>query len=159
MAQFITPFLWFKDQAEEAANFYVSIFPNSTVTNVQRFGEVGPGNAGTVLSAEFELNGFPYVALNGNEQSTFTEATSFQIEASDQDEIDHFWDSLTADGGEESMCGWLKDKFGVSWQVTPAVLGKLLGDPDPERAGRAMQAMLGMRKLVIADLEKAANGE
>ena len=158
MAQFITPFLWLKDQAEEAANFYVGIFPNSKVTSIQRFGDVGPGNPGTVLTAEFELNGFPFVALNGNEQSTFTEATSFQIDAKSQQEIDHYWDSLIADGGEESMCGWLKDRFGVSWQVTPSVLPQLLGDPDPERAGRAMQAMMGMRKLIIADLEKAANG-
>jgi predicted 3-demethylubiquinone-9 3-methyltransferase (glyoxalase superfamily) len=152
----IVPCLWFDTQAEEAANFYVSIFPNSKVTRVDYYGDAGPRAAGTVITAEFELDGKPFVALNGGPEFTFDEAVSLQVLCQDQAEVDHYWNALTADGGEESQCGWLKDRFGFSWQIVPIRLMELLRDPDPERSGRAMQAMLRMQKIVIADLEAAA---
>ena len=155
--QKITTFLWFDDQAEEAAAFYVSIFPNSKINGVARYSEVGPGPAGSVMTVDFELNGQKYVALNGGPEFTFSEAISFYIECADQAEIDYYWDTLT-EGGEPGPCGWLKDKFGLSWQVAPTRLLELIGDPDSERANRAMQAMLQMGKIILADIENAADG-
>jgi predicted 3-demethylubiquinone-9 3-methyltransferase (glyoxalase superfamily) len=150
------PCLWFDVQAEPAAEHYISIFPNSKVLDVTRVGPSGPGVEGTVLTVNFSLDGQEYVALNGGPQFAFTEAISFQIYCADQDEVDHYWNRLT-EGGEESQCGWLKDKFGVSWQVVPSVLFDLIGDPDPGRSGRAIQAMLKMGKLDIAELQRAAD--
>lgn len=154
----IVPCLWFDTQAEEAANFYVSVFPDSKVTRVDYYGDAGPRPAGSVITAEFELDGKPFVALNGGPEFTFDEAVSLRVLCKDQAEVDHYWSALTADGGEESQCGWLKDRFGFSWQIVPTRLTELLRDPDPGRSGRAMQAMLRMRKIVIADLEAAAAG-
>ncbi|MGN6403814.1 VOC family protein [Sinomonas sp.] len=154
----IVPCLWFDTQAEEAANFYASVFPDSKVTRVDYYGDAGPRPAGSVITAEFELDGKPFVALNGGPEFTFDEAVSLQVLCKDQAEVDHYWSALTADGGEESQCGWLKDRFGFSWQIVPTRLTELLRDPDPGRSGRAMQAMLRMRKIVIADLEAAAAG-
>ena len=156
--QKITPFLWFDNNAEEAMNFYVSIFKNSKVLNVMRYGDAGPGPKGTVMAATFQLEGQEFQALNGGPQYRFNEAVSFFISVETQAEVDYFWNALTADGGEESMCGWLKDKFGLSWQVVPTALGRYLSDPDRSRADRAMQAMMQMRKIVIADLDKAFAG-
>jgi predicted 3-demethylubiquinone-9 3-methyltransferase (glyoxalase superfamily) len=147
----ITPFLWFDGQAEEAANLYVSIFPGSRIVNVSRRGDAATAPA---MSVVFELDGQRIIALNGGPQFHFTEATSFLVDCSTQEEVDRYWSRL-GEGGEPGRCGWLKDRFGLSWQVVPGVLGRLLGDPDPRRAGRVMQAMLGMTKLVIADLERA----
>ena len=147
----ITPFLWFDHEAEAAANHYVSIFPNSRIKSVSRYGEGGPGPAGTAMTVEFQLDGQDYIALNGGPLYKFTEAISFSIECQNQVEVDHYWNALTA-GGEESRCGWLKDKFGLSWQVVPVQLGKALGNPDPALAGKAMMAMMKMNKIVIADL-------
>ena len=144
--QKITPFLWFDNQAEEAANFYVSVFKNSKIGNVVR-------NNGSVLVVNFSLDGQKFNALNGGPQFKFNEAMSFVVHCDTQDEVDYFWEKLTA-GGEESMCGWLKDKFGLSWQIVPDVLPKLLSDPDPAKAQTAMAAMMQMRKIVIADLSK-----
>jgi predicted 3-demethylubiquinone-9 3-methyltransferase (glyoxalase superfamily) len=152
----ITPNLWFDTQAQEAAEFYVSVFPNSKVTNVSYYGEAGPRPAGTVLTVEFELDGQPFTGINGGPQFTFTEAISLLISCADQDEVDYYWDKLT-DGGGESQCGWLKDRYGLSWQVIPAALGELIGDPDPERSQRAMKAMLGQRKIDIAAIRAAAD--
>jgi predicted 3-demethylubiquinone-9 3-methyltransferase (glyoxalase superfamily) len=154
----LTTCLWFDTQAEEAATYYTTIFPGAKLGNVSRFGEGGPRPAGMVITAEFEINGQRFVALNGGPEYSFTEAVSFQIPCADQAEVDYYWDRLTADGGQPGPCGWLKDKFGVSWQVIPAVLGSLLGDPDPEKAARATQAMLSMGKLDIAALERAHAG-
>jgi predicted 3-demethylubiquinone-9 3-methyltransferase (glyoxalase superfamily) len=151
----LTTCLWFDTQAEEAATYYTTIFRDARLGSISRYGEGGPRPAGLVITAEFELNGQRFVALNGGPEYTFTEAVSFQIPCADQAEVDYYWDRLTADGGQPGPCGWLKDKFGVSWQVIPAVLGSLLGDPDPEKAARATQAMLGMGKLDIAALERA----
>lgn len=147
--QKITPFLWFDGNAEEAMNFYLSVFKNSKQVSAM------PGPGGTVMGVTFELDGLEFIGLNAGPMFKFNEAVSFFIKADTQEEIDYYWQRLTADGGEESMCGWLKDKFGLSWQVVPSVLGELLGHPDRERAGRAMQAMLKMKKIIIADLEKA----
>ncbi len=152
----ITPCLWFDTQGEEAARFYVSIFPNSEITNVSHYGEAGPRPAGTVLTVEFLLDGRPFTALNGGPEFTFDEAISFMIPCADQKEVDYYWDRLT-EGGEEGPCGWLNDKFGVSWQVLPEALVELLTDPDPGRAGRAMKAMMGMKKLDVATLREAAD--
>ncbi|MEV8018661.1 VOC family protein [Streptomyces sp. NPDC086554] len=152
----ITPNLWFDTQGEEAAKFYVSVFPNSKITNVSYYGEAGPRPAGTVLTVEFELDGQPYLALNGGPEFTFNEAVSLSIDCADQEEVDHYWTKLS-EGGEEGPCGWLKDKFGLSWQVVPQDLVKLLADPDAGRAQRAMKAMLGMKKIVVAELHKAAD--
>jgi predicted 3-demethylubiquinone-9 3-methyltransferase (glyoxalase superfamily) len=152
--QKITPFLWFDTQAEEAANFYVSLFPNSRIRRMVRFGAAGPGPAGGVMTVAFELNGLELTALNGGPHFHFTEAISLVVTCETQAEIDRLWDGLLA-GGQESRCGWLKDRYGLSWQIVPAVLPELLGDRDPVKAQRAMQAMLKMRKLDIAALERA----
>jgi predicted 3-demethylubiquinone-9 3-methyltransferase (glyoxalase superfamily) len=152
--QKITPFLWFDHQAEEAAAFYTSIFPNSHVAKVIRCGESGPGPAGSVLTVEFQLQGQSFVALNGGPHFKFTEAISFVVNCETQDEVDAYWEKLSA-GGAEVECGWLKDKFGLSWQIVPTVLFKLLNDPDPEKSGRVMKAMLKMKKLDIRALEEA----
>jgi predicted 3-demethylubiquinone-9 3-methyltransferase (glyoxalase superfamily) len=151
----ITPCLWFDTEGEEAATFYTSVFPNSRVVDVARYGSAGPRTEGTVMAVSFELDGQKFVALNGGPQFTFDEAISFQVECESQEEVDAFWSALT-EGGAEGQCGWLKDKFGVSWQIVPKVLPELLGDPDQERSQRVMAAMLQMRKLEIDVLERAA---
>ncbi|MEV8317015.1 VOC family protein [Streptomyces sp. NPDC059900] len=152
----ITPNLWFDTQGEEAAKFYVSVFPNSKITSVAHYGEAGPRPAGTVMTVEFELDGQPYLALNGGPEFTFNEAVSLSVDCADQAEVDHYWAKLS-EGGEEGPCGWLKDKFGLSWQVVPAAMGELMSDPDQGRAQRAMAAMLGMKKLDVAALYAAAD--
>ena len=153
--QKITPFLWFDGNAEEAMNFYTSIFKNAKVGNVSRYGEAGPGPAGSVLTASFELEGLQFTALNGGPHFKFNEAISFHVACESQQEVDYFWDKLGA-GGQVQQCGWLKDKFGVSWQIVPTALPRLLDNPDRARANRVMQAMLQMKKLDIAALEQAA---
>jgi len=152
----ITPNLWFDTEGEEAAEFYVSVFPNSKVTNVSHYGEAGPREAGMVLTVEFVLDGQQFTAINGGPDFTFDEAISMLITCADQDEVDYYWSKLS-EGGEEGPCGWLKDRYGLSWQVFPAALGELLADPDPGRSQRAMQAMLGMKKLDVAALRAAAD--
>ena len=152
--QKITPFLWFDNNAEEAMDFYVSIFKNAEVLSVSRYGEGGPGVPGTVMTASFKLEDQEFAVLNGGPYFKFTEAISFFVSCDTQEEVDRYWDLLTA-GGEESQCGWLKDKFGLSWQIVPTALGKLLGDPDPVKAQRVMQAMLQMRKIDVAGLQRA----
>ena len=152
--QKITPFLWFDQQAEEAMNFYVSIFKNSKILDVTRYGEEGPGKNGSVMSGTFQLEGQEFYALNGGPVFTFSQAISFFVSCETQPEIDAFWEKLSA-GGEKQQCGWLKDKYGVSWQIVPAVLGRLLNDPDPVKSGRVMKAMLQMKKLDIALLKRA----
>ena len=156
--QKITPFLWFDNQAEEAANFYVSIFENSKVLSVTRYGEAGPGPKGTAMTVSFELEGQNLTALNGGPHFKFTEAISFVIHCETQAEVDHYWDRLT-EGGSESQCGWLKDKFGLSWQVVPNVLIELFQDEDSAKTQRVMQAMLQMKKMDIAALKRAAEEE
>ncbi len=151
----MTPCLWFDGQGEEAADFYTGIFKNSRILDVTRHGEAGPGEPGSVLTVSFELDGQQFLALNGGPQYTFSEAISFQVHCETQDEVDEFWSRLS-EGGEEGPCGWLKDKYGLSWQIVPTALPELLGDPDPGRAQRAMQAMLSMQKLDIAALRRAA---
>jgi predicted 3-demethylubiquinone-9 3-methyltransferase (glyoxalase superfamily) len=151
----ITPCLWFDTDGEEAANFYTSLFPNSTILNVSRYGEGGPRDAGTVMTVSFELDGLEFLALNGGPNYTFSEAVSFMVSCADQDEVDRYWEALS-EGGEEGPCGWLKDRFGLSWQIVPKALPRLLGDPDPAKAQRVMQAMMGMKKIVIEELERAA---
>ena len=153
------PCLWFDGQAEEAAQLYTSVFPNSSIDQVTRYGPdmPPPMKEGDVLTVDFTLDGQAYTALNGGPQFPFTEAVSFQIVCADQEESDRYWDRLTADGGEESMCGWLKDRFGLSWQVFPAELIALTNDPDPGRAQRAMQAMLQMRRIDLAEIRRAAD--
>ncbi|MGH2588252.1 MAG: VOC family protein [Dehalococcoidia bacterium] len=158
MTQKITPYLWFDTNAEEAMNFYVSVFKNSEVLSVSRYGDAGPGTAGTVMIATFRLDGQEFIALNGGPQFTFTEAVSFLIECETQAEVDYYWDKLSA-GGEPGPCGWLKDQFGLSWQVIPPVLTKLLQDEDPVKANRVMQAMLQMTKIEIAKLQEAYAGQ
>ena len=153
--QKIVPFLWLNDQAEEAIGFYTSIFPGSKVVDVSRYGEAGPGKPGTVMTATFELAGQRFMVLNGGPEFSFTEAISFFVSCGSQEEVDELWTKLTAGGGEEGPCGWLKDKYGVSWQVIPTVLGELMGDPDPEKARRVTEAMLKMKKIDIAGLKKA----
>ena len=154
----ITPNLWFDTQSVEAAEFYVSVFPNSKITNVSHYGEAGPREAGTVLTVDFELDGQPYTAINGGPQFTFDEAISLQIDCADQSDIDYYWSKLGA-GGQEGPCGWLKDRFGLSWQVVPtAAMTELMNDPDEGRSQRAMQAMFGMKKLDVAELYAAADG-
>jgi len=157
MAQKIIPSLWFDTEAEEAANFYISVFKNSRIVNVSHYGEAGPRPAGMVLTVEFELDGQRFVGINGGPEFSFDEAVSFQIHCETQDEVDYYWERL-CEGGQESQCGWLKDRYGLSWQVIPAGMDELLGDPDPQRASRAMQAMLAMRKLDITALRRAADG-
>ncbi len=154
----ITPNLWFDTEAEEAAEFYVSVFPNSKVTGLTRYGESGPGPAGTVLTVEFELDGQPFLGINGGPVFTFDEAVSFLIDCADQSEIDYYWSALS-EGGEESQCGWLKDRYGLSWQVCPTGMKELFEDPDPGRADRAMRAMLGMGKIDLAELRAAAEAD
>ena len=153
----ITPFLWFDTQAEEAANYYVSIFANSRILKIARYGEAGPGHKGTVMTVAFEINGQQFTAINGGPQFTFSEAISFVVSCETQAEIDTLWGKLSA-GGKESRCGWLKDRYGLSWQLVPTVLPELLGDKDSARAQRAMQAMLKMGKLDIATLKRAHQG-
>ncbi len=150
--------LWFNGQAEEAANFYVGLFPNSRIGNIARWGDGGPGEPGSVLTVAFELDGRTFTGLNGGPEFTFNEAISFELQFDTQEELDEKWDALTADGGQESQCGWLKDKFGVSWQLVPSMMPKVLSGPNAEGAQRAMQAMLGMRRLVIAELQAAYDG-
>lgn len=152
----ITPFLWFDTEAEAAAEFYTSLFPNSRITEITRYGTAGPREAGLVMTVSFELDGTPFTALNGGPQYRFNEAVSFAVRCADQAEVDRYWESLTADGGEVGPCGWLKDRFGLSWQIVPQRLPELLTDPDREKAQRVMAAMLGMRKIEVAELEQAA---
>jgi predicted 3-demethylubiquinone-9 3-methyltransferase (glyoxalase superfamily) len=152
--QQITPFLWFDNQAEEAMNFYVSVFKDAKINRVARYGDAGPGVPGTVMSCEFTLNGTDFYALNGGPVFTFSPATSFFIHCKDQEEVDYYWEKLS-EGGKPNRCGWLDDKFGITWQVVPDALGKLLNDPDKEKAGHVMQAMMQMGKIEIAKLEEA----
>ena len=156
--QKITTFLWFNNNAEEAANYYTSIFKNSKILDVSRYGEVGPGPKGSVMIVKFQLAGQEFVALNGGPQFKFTEAISLMVNCDNQQEIDELWRKLTA-GGQESQCGWLKDKFGLSWQIVPTELGKLMSAKDPAKANRVMQALLQMKKLDIAKLQQAAEGK
>lgn len=157
MTQKITPCLWFDDRIEDAANYYARIF-KGRVTNISRYGEAVPDMAGKVLTAHVEMLGTTFMLLNGGPEFTFSEAVSFYVDCEDQAEIDYYWENLVADGGEESMCGWLKDKFGLSWQIVPKSMAHTVGGPDREGAKRAMQAMFKMHKLVIADLEAAYRG-
>jgi predicted 3-demethylubiquinone-9 3-methyltransferase (glyoxalase superfamily) len=152
--QKVTPCLWFDTQGEEAANFYTTVFENSKILDVVRYGAAGPGPEGTVMTVTFELDGQKLVALNGGPQFTFDEAISFQVSCETQDEVDYFWSKLSA-GGEEGPCGWLKDKYGVSWQIIPTALAELMSDPDPEKSQEAMKAMLGMRKIDLEVLRRA----
>jgi len=152
--QKITPFLWFDNQAEEAVKFYTSIFKNSKIVSIMRYGEAGPGPKGTVMTATFQLDGQEFVALNGGPHFKFTEAISFVINCKRQEEVDHFWEKLS-EGGEESRCGWLKDKYGVSWQVVPTVLVEMLRDKDAEKSKRVMEALLKMGKIDIKTLKQA----
>jgi predicted 3-demethylubiquinone-9 3-methyltransferase (glyoxalase superfamily) len=155
--QKITPFLWFDHQAEEAMKFYASIFKNAKVGNVIRYGKAGPGPEGSVLTASFELEGLEFTALNGGPQAKFTEAISLHVACESQEEVDYYWSKLS-DGGQIQQCGWLKDKFGLSWQIVPSILPKLLGDPDRQKADRVMQAMMQMKKIEIAKLKQAYAG-
>ena len=150
----ISPFLWFDTQAEEAAKFYVSIFGNSRIVTVARYGEAGPGPKGSVMTVVFELEGQRFIALNGGPQFKFTEAISFCVECATQADVDRFW-GLLSTGGTEGPCGWLKDRYGLSWQITPTILGKMLGDPDPAKSKRVMAAMLKMKKIDIRALQQA----
>jgi predicted 3-demethylubiquinone-9 3-methyltransferase (glyoxalase superfamily) len=154
--QKITPCLWFDTEAEDAANYYTSVFKNSRILNVSHYGEGAPRPAGTVLTVAFEIEGQEFTALNGGPEFKFTEAVSFQVSCGSQDEVDEYWNRLT-EGGEPGPCGWLKDRYGLSWQIVPTRLEELLSDPDPGRSHRAMQAMLKMGKIEIAELEKAAD--
>jgi predicted 3-demethylubiquinone-9 3-methyltransferase (glyoxalase superfamily) len=151
----LTPWLWFDTQGEEAAEFYTSVFPNSKIVEVTRYGSAGPRPEGTAMTVSFDLDGQRFVALNGGPDFSFTEAVSFQVACADQDEVDYYWTALS-EGGEEGPCGWLKDRYGLSWQIVPAALYELLSDPDPERAQRVMGAMLEMKKIEIAELERAS---
>jgi predicted 3-demethylubiquinone-9 3-methyltransferase (glyoxalase superfamily) len=157
MLQKIVPSLWFDTEAEEAAGFYASVFPNSRIVAVARYTEAGPRPAGMVMTVEFELDGQRFVGINGGDQFTFSEAVSFQITCEDQAEIDYYWERLS-DGGSEGPCGWLRDRYGLSWQVVPTGMEELFADPDQSRAQRAMEAMLGMTKLDVAALRDAADG-
>jgi predicted 3-demethylubiquinone-9 3-methyltransferase (glyoxalase superfamily) len=157
MQQKIVPNLWFDTESEEAAEFYVSVFPNSRIVNVTHYTDAGPREAGTVMTVEFELDGQRFVAIDGGPEFKFDEAVSFAIECEDQEEIDYYWNTLT-EGGEESQCGWLKDRYGLSWQVVPTGMEEIFADPDKGRAERAMRALLGMKKLDIAALRSAADG-
>ena len=156
--QKLTPFLWFDDQAEQAANFYTSIFSDSNVRNITRYPEGGPRPAGSVMTVEFQLEGQDYIALNGGPIFKLNEAFSISVNCSTQEEIDYFWQELSADGGETGPCGWLKDKFGLSWQVNPRVLAEMLQDKDAAKAERVMKAMMEMEKIDISDLKKAYEG-
>lgn len=156
--QKITPFLWFDGNAEEAMNFYTSIFKSAKITKVSRYGDAGLGSKGTVMTASFELEGQEFIALNGGPMFKFTEAISFVVNCKTQEEVDNFWEKLSA-GGQKSQCGWLKDKFGLSWQIVPSILGELMSDPDPEKSKRVMAAMLKMTKMEIDVLKKAHEGK
>jgi predicted 3-demethylubiquinone-9 3-methyltransferase (glyoxalase superfamily) len=157
--QKITPFLWFDTQAEAAADFYVSLFPNSKVVTVTHYSEGSPAPAGSVMTVAFELDGLQFTALNAGPQFKFNEAVSFVVNCGSQEEVDNYWEKLTADGGQESQCGWLKDKYGLSWQIVPSALSELLSDPDPAKAQRVMQAMLQMQKIDLHALEQARDQE
>ena len=154
----IQPCLWFDTQAEEAAKFYCSVFPNSKITRISHYTDVGPRPKGMVLTVEFVLDGKPFMALNGGPEFKFTEAISISIECDTQEEIDRYWSALQAGGGTEIECGWLKDRFGLSWQVSPKKMSEIITGPDPEKADRAMRAMLRMKKIVLADIEEAVRG-
>ena len=156
--QKITPFLWFDNQAEEAINLYVSVFKNSKILTVSRYGEAGPGPAGMVMTATFQLEGQEFMALNGGPDHKFTDAISLFVDCKTQEEVDELWEKLS-EGGEQGPCGWLKDRFGLSWQIIPSILGELLGDPDPSRSQRVMKAMLQMSKIDIAGLKAAHDQE
>ncbi len=156
--QKITPFLWFDNNAEQAAEFYVSIFKNSKILNVSRYGDAGPGPKGSVMVVNFQLAGQEFTALNGGPLFKFSEAFSLVVNCENQQELDEYWSKLTSGGGQESQCGWLKDKFGLSWQIVPTELGKLMSAKDPAKANRVMQALLQMKKLDIAKLQRAAEG-
>lgn len=158
ISQKITPFLWFNNEAEEAMNFYLSVFKNSKALSVSRFGEAGPGPKGAVMSASFELEGIQFIALNGGPVFSFTPAISFFVHCATQEEVDELWEKLS-EGGEKQRCGWLKDKYGLSWQIIPVVLSQLLYNTDPEKSNRVMKAMMQMDKIDIAALRKAADGE
>jgi predicted 3-demethylubiquinone-9 3-methyltransferase (glyoxalase superfamily) len=153
--QKITPCLWFDTEGEDAAKFYTSVFPNSRIVDLARYGEAGPRPAGTVMTVDFELDGQKFVALNGGPNFTFNEAISFQVSCANQEDVDKYWSTLS-EGGEEGPCGWLKDRFGVSWQIVPDRLVELLNDSDREKSQRVMQAMLSMKKIEIGELEEAA---
>jgi predicted 3-demethylubiquinone-9 3-methyltransferase (glyoxalase superfamily) len=155
--QKITPFLWFDDNAEEAMNFYISIFRNSRIVSVTRYGEAGPGALGSVMTGKFQLEGQEFMALNGGPHFKFTEAVSFVVNCETQEEVDEFWEKLS-EGGEESQCGWLKDKYGLSWQIVPTILIEMLQDKDPEKSQRVMKAMLQMIKIDIKTLKQAYEG-
>jgi predicted 3-demethylubiquinone-9 3-methyltransferase (glyoxalase superfamily) len=150
----ITPFLWFDGKAEEAAKFYVSIFKNSRIVGITRYGEAGPGPKGSAMTVRFELDGQEFIGLNGGPQFKFTEAVSFSVDCKTQEEVDDFWEKLS-EGGEQGQCGWLKDKYGLSWQINPTVLSQMLSDPDPEKSKRVMEAMLRMKKIDIKRLKQA----
>jgi predicted 3-demethylubiquinone-9 3-methyltransferase (glyoxalase superfamily) len=156
--QGITPFLWFDSNAEEAVKYYTSIFKNSKIGKIARYGDAGPGPKGSVVTVEFELNGQKFIALNGGPEFKFNESISFMVECESQQEIDYYWEKLT-EGGQEVQCGWLKDKFGLSWQVTPTALLKMIADPDPAKANRAMAAMLKMIKIDLATVQRAYDGK
>lgn len=156
--QKIRPCLWFDDRIEEAVNFYTSVFPNAKITNISRYGDAGPMPKGTVLTATFELEGQEFMALNGGPKFKFSEAISFVVSCETQAEVDYYWNKLLEGGGREDQCAWLKDKFGLSWQIVPDALVRYLGDKDPKKANRVMEAMLKMKKIVIADLDKAYAG-
>lgn len=156
--QKITPFLWFNDNGEEAMNFYVSVFKNAKVEGVSRYGEAGPGPVGTVMVATFQLEGQKFMALNGGPAFPFTPAISLVVDCETQEEVDELWAKLVADGGQEQECGWLTDKFGLSWQIVPRILSELMMDPDPEKATRVMQAMLQMKKIDMEALKRAYEG-
>jgi predicted 3-demethylubiquinone-9 3-methyltransferase (glyoxalase superfamily) len=156
--QKITPFLWFDTQAEEAANFYTSIFKDSKILTVSRYGDAGPGPKGSAMTVSFQLEGQQFLALNGGPHFKFTEAISLLVNCESQQEVDELWSKLTSGGGSESQCGWLKDKFGLSWQIVPTALGRMMSDADPQKAKRTVEAMLQMKKLDIAALERAHRG-
>lgn len=156
--QKIMPCLWFDGRIEEAAQFYTSVFPDAKITHTSRYGDNAPMPKGTPLTVIFELAGQPFMALNGGPIFKFSEAVSFYVHCKDQKEVDHYWNSLTADGGQESMCGWLKDKYGLSWQIVPEAMERYMTDKDPAKADRVVQAMLKMKKLIVADLDKAYTG-
>jgi predicted 3-demethylubiquinone-9 3-methyltransferase (glyoxalase superfamily) len=153
----ITPYLWFDTEGEEAAEFYTSVFPNSRILEITRYGSAGPRPEGTVMTVSFELDGKRFVALNGGPDFRFNEAVSFLVDCETQEEVDSYWNTLS-EGGEEGPCGWLKDRFGLSWQIIPTALPRLLGDSDPEKAQRVLAAMLKMGKIDVAELERAAAG-
>ena len=154
----LATFLWFEDRAEEAANFYVSIFKNSPTTNASDSGDESPSDVGSAVSTSFELDGQEFIAFNGGPLYSFSPATSLFVKCETQEEVDHFWESLSADGGEKQQCGWLKDKFGITWQVVPNILGELLSDEEPTKAKRVLDAMLKMKKIEIAALKQAYDG-